>query len=75
MGKMVLLSVPGRKRGLQAGHADMQTTMLYVDLSGERFRDEAELLEQRLWGTSTKNRYQDEHQTNGDAAEVAAVQD
>lgn len=59
----------------RAGHADMQTTMLYVDLAGEKFRDEAELLERRLWGTSTKSRYQDEGQTEDVAAEVAAVQD
>jgi len=61
---------PGAREGCKRG-----TRTLYVDLAGERFRDEAELLEQRLWGTSTKNRYQDEPQTNGDAAEVAAVPD
>ena len=60
----------------RAGHADMQTTMLYVDLAGERFRDEAELLEQRLWGgTSTKSRYQVEREREDVAAEAAAVQD
>jgi hypothetical protein len=26
------------------------TTQLYIDLAGETFRDEAELLERRLWG-------------------------
>jgi integrase len=60
----------------RAGHSDFATTQLYIDLAGERFRDEAELLERRLWGaTGTKNRYQDERQTEDAAAEVAAVQD
>jgi integrase len=43
----------------RAGHSDFATTQLYIDLAGERFRDESELLERRLFGpTSTKNRYQ-----------------
>jgi len=43
----------------RAGHADFATTQLYIDLSGERFRAEANLLEERLWGESgTKTRYQ-----------------
>jgi hypothetical protein len=33
----------------RAGHSDFQTTQLYIDLASERFRDEAELLERRLW--------------------------
>ena len=42
----------------RAGHSDYATTRRYVDLAGERFRDDAELLEQRLWGdSSTKKRY------------------
>jgi len=36
----------------RAGHAAFATTQLYIDLSGERFRDEANLLEERLWGKS-----------------------
>jgi integrase len=32
----------------RAGHADMGTTMIYIDLAGEAFREEAELLERRL---------------------------
>jgi integrase len=32
----------------RAGHADFATTQLYIDLAGETFRDEAELLERRL---------------------------
>jgi hypothetical protein len=36
-----------------------KTTQGYIDLAGETFRDEADLLERRLWGGSgTKNRYQ-----------------
>ncbi len=42
----------------RAGHSDFSTTQLYIDLSGEAFRDEAQRLEDRLWGeTGTKNRY------------------
>lgn len=32
----------------RAGHSDIATTQIYVDLGGERFREEAELLERRL---------------------------
>jgi integrase len=43
----------------RAGHSDFATTQLYIDLSGEAFRKEAERLEQRLWGDpGTKKRYQ-----------------
>jgi hypothetical protein len=42
----------------RAGHSDFKTTQGYIDLAGERFREEAERLEERLWGgISTKNRY------------------
>jgi hypothetical protein len=35
------------------------TTQRYIDLAGERFREEADRLERRLWGDSgTKMRYQ-----------------
>jgi integrase len=34
----------------RAGHSDFATTQLYIELAGEKFRDEAELLERRLWG-------------------------
>jgi hypothetical protein len=44
----------------RSGHSDFKTTQVYIDLAGETFRDEAELLERRLWGeTGTKSRYQD----------------
>lgn len=56
----------------RAGHSDMQTTLLYVDLAGERFREEAELLERRLWGTSTNSRYQDDTLTAAVEPEIAA---
>lgn len=43
----------------RAGHSSFTTTQGYIDLAGEQFRAEADLLEQRLWGDSgTKNRYQ-----------------
>lgn len=32
----------------RAGHADFATTQLYIDLAGETFRAEAEMLEKRL---------------------------
>jgi integrase len=32
----------------RAGHSDFATTQLYIDLAGETFRDEAELLDARL---------------------------
>jgi integrase len=42
----------------RAGHSDFKTTRGYIDLAGERFREEAGRAEERLWGrTSTKNRY------------------
>ena len=34
----------------RAGHSSMTTTLLYIDLAGESFRDEADVLERRLWG-------------------------
>jgi hypothetical protein len=32
----------------RAGHSDFATTQLYIDLAGETFREEAELLDTRL---------------------------
>lgn len=34
----------------RAGHSDFKTTQGYIDLAGEMFRADAELLEQRLFG-------------------------
>ena len=34
----------------RAGHSDFATTQLYIDLTAETFREEAELLETRLFG-------------------------
>jgi integrase len=34
----------------RAGHADLSTTMIYVNLAGETFPEAAELLEERLFG-------------------------
>ena len=33
----------------RAGHSSYSTTRRYIDLAGERFRDEADRLERRLW--------------------------
>jgi integrase len=42
----------------RAGHSSYATTRRYIDLAGERFRAEADRLEDRLWGESgRKNRY------------------
>jgi len=35
----------------RAGHSDFKTTQGYIDLAGETFRAEAELAEQRMFGT------------------------
>jgi hypothetical protein len=34
----------------RAGHSDFKTTQLYIDLAGETFREEAERLDERLFG-------------------------
>jgi site-specific recombinase XerD len=34
----------------RAGHSDFKTTHGYIDLAGETFREDAELLEERLFG-------------------------
>jgi integrase len=38
----------------KAGHSDFATTQLYIDLAGEVFREEAWRLEERLFGTATR---------------------
>lgn len=44
----------------RAGHSNFKTTQGYIDLAGETFRAEAELLERRLWGTTgTRNGYKE----------------
>ena len=56
----------------RAGHSDFSTTQLYIDLSGEAFRDEAQRLEDRLWGeTGTKNRYKNGGLSPVEEAETA----
>jgi integrase len=43
----------------RSGHSSYTTTQRYVDLAGERFREEGDRLERRLWGDpGTKMRYQ-----------------
>jgi integrase len=55
----------------RAGHSDFKTTQGYIDLAGETFREEADRLERRLWGSSsTKNRYKVE---SDDAEEVPSA--
>ena len=44
--------VPPEALMVRAGHSSYSTTKRYIDLSGERFRAEADRLEGRLWGTS-----------------------
>jgi integrase len=34
----------------RAGHSDFKTTQGYIDLAGETFREEAELLDARVFG-------------------------
>jgi integrase len=58
----------------RAGHSDFGTTQLYIDLAGEQFPDEAELLEQRLWGAGTKTRYQTADPSPDQATATAATQ-
>ena len=57
----------------RAGHADFGTTKRYIDLAGETFRDEADRLEERLWGKSgRKSRYNVAGPGNAKAAGSAA---
>ena len=37
----------------KAGHSDFKTTQGYIDLAGETFRGEEELLDTRLFGQKT----------------------
>jgi hypothetical protein len=37
----------------RAGHSEFKTTQGYIDLAGETFREEADRLEERLWGDSS----------------------
>ena len=38
----------------RAGHSSYATTRRYIDLAGERFREEADRLEDRLWGRAVE---------------------
>ena len=40
----------------RAGHSDFKTTQGDIDLAGETFRDEAELLEERLFGQKSRQK-------------------
>jgi integrase len=39
----------------RAGHSDFATTQLYIDLAGETFREEADILDARLEAASGKS--------------------
>jgi hypothetical protein len=53
--------VPGGAHG-PSGHSDFMTTQTYIDLAGERFRNEAERLGRRLWARiGTNFQYQIEN--------------
>ena len=57
----------------RAGHSSYVTTRRYIDLAGEHFREEADRLEERLWGPSgTKNRYQHDPASPAEATEETA---
>jgi hypothetical protein len=57
----------------RAGHSSYATTRRYIDLAGEHFREEADRLEERLWGASgTKNRYQHDPASSAEATEKTA---
>jgi integrase len=58
----------------RAGHSDFKTTQTYIDLAGETFREEAERLEKRLWGSDqyqipVPNRASVANEANGPVAE------
>lgn len=54
----------------RSGHSSYATTRLYINLSGERFREEANQIEDRLWGNSgTKSRYQEPEGASSDESE------
>jgi hypothetical protein len=57
----------------RAGHSSYSTTRRYIDLAGVRFREEADRLENRLWGSNgTNSRYQEgDSLPTEDAAEAA----
>ncbi len=61
----------------RAGHSDFATTQLfYIDLSGEALREEAQRLEDRLWGgTGTRNRYKNGGSSPLEETETAAMQE
>lgn len=50
---------PGIALMTRSGHSDFKTTQIYIDLAGETFREEADRLEERLYGQTRykKNRY------------------
>jgi integrase len=56
----------------RSGHSSYATTRRYIDLAGVRFREEADRIEDRLWGDSgTKNRYQESEGASLDESQDA----
>jgi hypothetical protein len=56
----------------RSGHSSYATTRRYIDLADVRFREDANQIEDRLWGESgTKNRYQEPVVASSDASEEA----
>ena len=57
----------------RAGHSSYATTRRYIELAGERFREEALRLEDRLWGeTGRKSGYKADPAFSEAATETAA---
>jgi integrase len=58
----------------RAGNSSYSTTRRYIDLAGEQFRNEADRLEERLWGGSgTATRYQAAPSSPDETTEEAAT--
>jgi hypothetical protein len=53
MGLALTISTTARRQPM-SGHSNFKTTQAYIDLPGETFRAEAELLEQRLFGANAQ---------------------
>lgn len=56
-----------------AGHSDLRTTQIYIDLAGESFRAEAERLEERLWGSVQSSGTTSDDDAADDVAEAREI--
>ena len=59
----------------RAGHSDFKTTQGYIDLAGEMFRAEAEILEQRLFGRGALGPGSEPRAERGDALAIGRLDD